>query len=172
MSEEPKQQFNVYLSPHLIRQIKHAAVDERQSLSELVERALDNHVERIQRHGREMTLMALVYVSDVDRSIAFYEQLGLTLSLRGRTGLWAELTSGSGLLALHHVEVVPTPARERVALSFVLSESLDSVCTRLQAADIPIVRPVTDEEFGRSMVIRDPDGLMIQFNEHDPDLYA
>jgi predicted HicB family RNase H-like nuclease len=45
---EPKQQFNVYLPPPLIRRAKHAAVDEAVSLSRLVEDALTEHLERLE----------------------------------------------------------------------------------------------------------------------------
>jgi predicted HicB family RNase H-like nuclease len=45
---EPKQQFNVYLPPSLIRRAKHAAVDEAVSLSRLVENALTAHLERLE----------------------------------------------------------------------------------------------------------------------------
>ena len=31
---------------------------------------------------------------------------------------------------------------------------------------------IADEAFGRSLVRSDPDGLQIQVNEHDPELYG
>lgn len=43
MAEE-KRQFNVYLSPELIREIKYAALDADISLSGFVEEALRNHL--------------------------------------------------------------------------------------------------------------------------------
>lgn len=40
-----KQQFNVYLPPELIRRVKHASVDARQSLSAFVEASLEASLE-------------------------------------------------------------------------------------------------------------------------------
>ncbi len=41
-----KQQFNVYLPPELVRELKHAAIDDRSSLSRYVERIFQEYLDR------------------------------------------------------------------------------------------------------------------------------
>ncbi len=41
-----KQQFNVYLPPELVRELKHAAIDDRSSLSGYVERIIRDFLDR------------------------------------------------------------------------------------------------------------------------------
>jgi predicted HicB family RNase H-like nuclease len=50
---DAKQQFNVYLPPALIREAKHAAVDQNCSLSKLVEDALRVHLEQLRKEAAQ-----------------------------------------------------------------------------------------------------------------------
>lgn len=47
--DDKKQQFNVYLPPQLVREVKHASVDAGQSLSKFVEDALHAHIKKVQQ---------------------------------------------------------------------------------------------------------------------------
>jgi hypothetical protein len=45
---------------------------------------------------------------------------------------------------------------------------LELVVDELQRNKISLEREIADETFGRSIQVRDPDGMLIQLNEHDP----
>jgi catechol 2,3-dioxygenase-like lactoylglutathione lyase family enzyme len=118
-----------------------------------------------------MKLMPIVYVTDMARSVAFYEGLGLTAKTKGRSGMWFELTLGDAVLALHKADYVPAQKGQRMELSFVSSEALETLIARWQQNGIES-DGIVDEAFGRSCRVTDPDGLMIQINEHEEELYT
>jgi predicted enzyme related to lactoylglutathione lyase len=111
-----------------------------------------------------LILMPIVYVTDLERSIRFYESLGFEPDAASRSEHWAELRAGDGaILALHKAE------GSALELALVAGESLEQIVARHGDA---VARPPTDEAYGRSMAIRDPDGLELTVNEHDRELYA
>lgn len=120
-----------------------------------------------------MRAMPIRYVRDMAGARRFYQALGLRHDFTSRptrrgTSHWSELLGESGGLALHHM---PADAEHPpVELSFEAGEPLEAVVARLRAAGYEPATEIVDEAFGRSFTVRDPEGLLIQVNEHDRDL--
>lgn len=184
---EKKQQFNIYLSPDLIRAVKHAAVDAGGSLSDFVAEALARYVHSYQGPREEMpqpgepsvegaitplALMPVVYVHQIAPVVPFYQALGFHIAAGDRAGEWVELRLGSAILMLHRSEHPSSEASRSIELSFVSGEPLEEMLARLAAAGFPTDQPIIDESFGRYVTIQAPDGLTLQINEHDRTLYT
>ena len=110
-----------------------------------------------------MRLQPIIYVTDMDRSEAWYRQL-LGTDPAAASPHWTSFAVGDGQLALHATDVAE--ARGPVELSLIADEPLEQIAQRVGFTD-----PITDEAFGRSLKLVDPDGCSVQVNEHDPDLY-
>lgn len=106
-----------------------------------------------------MQLQPIVYVTDMERAIAWYTTLVGTEPAM-TSDFWTSYPVSGGNLALHYVEEALAPGS--VALSLVTDESLETVMERVPAAD-----GITEQPFGRSIVVVDPDGTKIQVNEHN-----
>lgn len=117
-----------------------------------------------------MNLLPIRYVSDVAASQRFYTTLGLAAGPRSRPGGWSELHAGGGVLALHEADQADGGGR-RVQLCFESTVALEEVAKALEEAGYPH-EGIVDENFGRSLSAADPDGLLVQVNEHDRELYT
>lgn len=112
----------------------------------------------------QLDMITIVYVTDMKRSFDFYSSLGFEGELpEGEPPVWLPMKLGNVPLALHSVAELDTGRQVAIALN---AEDLESVASALKELGIPIIRPIQAEVFGRSLVICDPDGLLVQINEH------
>ena len=117
-----------------------------------------------------MKLMPIVYVTDMDRSLRFYQDLGFPVTTANPW--WSELAAGEGaVLALHSAEGDPPTNGSQLELALVARERLEAVVATLAESGIHPTGDIVDQPFGRSLKIADPDGLSLQINEHDPKLF-
>lgn len=111
------------------------------------------------------------FVADIEAARRFYAVLGLEFALASRPGNWAELTSDTGALGLHTAATAVDRTPGDVELSFTTDEDLETLAERLTAAGYP-PEGIVDENFGRSLRVCDPDGVIVQIHDHDPELYT
>jgi hypothetical protein len=113
-----------------------------------------------------MRVLPIRYSSDVEAMTRFYAALGFSAGPVSRPGGWVELPAGGGTLAVHRGDDVG-----RCELAFETDELLEDVAERLRKAGYE-PGPVIDEGFGRSLRVPDPDGVPVQINAYDRDLYT
>ncbi len=178
-----KQQFNVYLTPGTIKQMKHRAVDAQLSLSDLVESVFTAFLaQSIEENGADVpmpptlgepgvTVQPMVHVDDMGRALDFYHILGATVLNGSRDGDWALLRFGDTELGVLAHPANPEQNEGKVELNFAYSASMEDLEKRLREAGVTIVRPVGDEGFGYQLQIEDADETLIKINQIDATLY-
>ncbi|MEU7474813.1 VOC family protein [Lentzea sp. NPDC042327] len=113
-----------------------------------------------------MRVVPIRYTADVAAARRFYLALGLRPGAESRPGAWVELPAASGMVALHDAKDVAAGTCE---LAFETDEPLEDVARRLRLAGFA-PGPVLDESHGRSLRVRDPDGVWVQVNALDREL--
>ncbi|HLW93940.1 MAG TPA: VOC family protein [Solirubrobacteraceae bacterium] len=120
-----------------------------------------------------MRVRPIHFVPDLADAMRFYEALGLRSQARSRSGHWVELTAAGGELGLHDAAIAADgEGRSGIALNFVADEALETIEQRLRDAGFPPEGTIVDQEWGRSLVVRAPDGTVVQIDEQDPELYT
>jgi catechol 2,3-dioxygenase-like lactoylglutathione lyase family enzyme len=120
-----------------------------------------------------MKVRPIHFVPDVDEATRFYEALGLEVQARARTGHWIELAATGGELALHDTTTAADgEGRAGMLVSFIAEEPLEALERRLRAAGFPPKGTVVDQEWGRSLFVPGPGGMLLQIDEQDPELYT
>ncbi len=113
---------------------------------------------------------AIVFVSDMSRSVAFYRDVvGLTLKFESPG--WTEFATEGATLALHK-SAVPAPSEPepaelpagRCRTGFQVPD-LDEFHQRMVSHDVPCVEPPADVFGARVAQYRDPDGMAFSVGE-------
>lgn len=118
-----------------------------------------------------MKIMPIRYVADIAASERFYAALGLVPGDSSRSGNWTELNAAAGVLGLHTARTSEQDVPGHVQLAFETQEPLEVLAERLAAAGFE-PEAIVDENFGRSLHVTDPDGVLVQVSEHDRELYT
>lgn len=105
-----------------------------------------------------MHLQPIVYVTDMAASTAWYGVL-LDAEPAMASEHWTTFDCAGATLALHLTDEELSPGS--VELSLVAAAPLESAHERVADATEIIEQP-----FGRSFTVTDPDGTVIQVNEH------
>ena len=102
-----------------------------------------------------------LYVSDLDRSIAFYrEVLGLALERHPHDHHWAEVTFANGTrFALHLASHRPPQAPASVEVSLEVDD-VDAAVERVRGAGAEVAN-VMHEPWGSLATLVDPDGYEV-----------
>jgi len=107
---------------------------------------------------------ASVYVSDMDRAVAFYTD-AVGLKLRTRVGTtWAEIDAGKGLIiGLHPAspDTVTPGTRGAINVELKVTEPMEDVIAALTARGVAFDGPILEYQAVRIASFSDPDGNTI-----------
>ena len=111
---------------------------------------------------------ATIYVTDMDRAVAFYsESLGLPLTFRAGDH-WATIDAGDGFqLGLHPAgPSSPTPgAIGGITVGMAVDEPIEEVVDTLKTRGVAVRGPVADGDMLKLAFLADPDGNQLYLAE-------
>lgn len=110
-----------------------------------------------------MRLQPIVYTEDMDASVAWYSKV-LGVAPGFSSEVWTAFSVGDATLGIHHV--AKRPEESNVGVSLIATDPLEDVVRDLEAAGVDPEGAIEDQPFGRSVLLRDPDGRPVQVNEH------
>ncbi|WP_326698811.1 VOC family protein [Streptomyces sp. NBC_01754] len=110
-----------------------------------------------------LTVLPIRYVADVEASRLFYTGLGLALGPDGGVDVWVQLAAGAGAVGIHDAAVSQGRPPGTTELGFTTDEKLEDVAERLTRSGYD--HRLVDENFGRSIRVTDPDGVVVQIQE-------
>ncbi|MFD4230353.1 VOC family protein [Streptomyces sp. NPDC058545] len=110
-----------------------------------------------------LTVLPIRYVADVEASRHFYAGLGLIFRPDVSVDVWAQLAADAGAVGIHDATVSQGRPPGTTELGFTTDQRLEDIAERLARSGYDY--DLVDENFGRSVRVTDPDGIVIQIQE-------
>jgi lactoylglutathione lyase len=111
----------------------------------------------------------IIFVSDMDRSVAFYRDV-LGFPVRQQSHKWTELDTGETTLALHlaeageHAHSHATMPAGHCHIGLTVPD-LDAFHAEMVAKSVKCLQQPKKEDFGSLAIYADPDGLPFSVSE-------
>ncbi|MFJ7591689.1 VOC family protein [Streptomyces sp. NPDC097617] len=115
-----------------------------------------------------LTVLPIRYVADVEASREFYAGLGLAVRQEPGAAVRVRLGAGAGAVGIHAAAVSQGRPPATTELGFTTDEPLEDVARRLERGGHPC--EIVEENFGRSVRVTDPEGVVVQIQQIDPDV--
>lgn len=115
--------------------------------------------------GASLRLLNIIYTNEMDKSVEFYEKLGLFREVDGEIDQWWNaFPVGNASLALHWNDGKQLPTESNPELHLQMSSS-EFEAVYAEISDL-VPSPVeTMEGVGRYFTVVDPNGVRVQVNE-------
>ena len=112
-----------------------------------------------------LRLLNIIYTNDMEKSVHFYEKLGLFRSVDGEIDTWwNDFPVGNASLALHWNDGKPLPTESNPELHFQMSHS-EFEAVYAEIGDLAPSPVDSMEGVGRFFTVTDPNGVRVQVNE-------
>ena len=107
-----------------------------------------------------------IYVSDIKKSIRFYQNIGFELKFIEEDGAWAEFDLGETSFAL-----LQRPAEKgsvqsvKTRIMFEVND-IEEMRRHLVSLDVKLIGEIREEPYGKLLTFEDPDGHWLEFFEN------
>ena len=116
-----------------------------------------------------LKLSPMLHVRDLSKHVDFFERLGGSLLYGSRDGDFALMRFGETELGLLGHPPNPEQGDHPLELNFSAELPLEQIESAVDR-DSSVVQGVSDEAFGRQLLLKTPDGLLVKINQIERDL--
>ena len=107
-----------------------------------------------------------IYVSDLKKSLRFYQNIGFELKFIEKDGSWAEFDLGETAFALLQRPAekgAVKPAKTRIMFEV---NDIEKMQQHLVSPGVKLIGGVREEPYGKLQTFEDPDGHWLEFFEN------